>query len=162
MTTPSRVKSPCQRCHRRRRLFRSLSSRLCLVLAPFAACPWTTNRQSTPRRSRRRARRRRDASPAVEEPQPGIPIVHCSQYRMEPLSYPTPLAAQRKDQYISDSDSEYGRLRLRRRRSPRATLIKHRVLHVHKDYEGLLLLCYHDTGLLEGGGYACFSMRDML
>ena len=44
-------------------------------------------------------------------------------------------------------------------------LIKHRVLHVHKDYEGRLPLCYYDTGLPEGGqhdSYACFSMRDIL
>ena len=131
----------------------------------------------------------RAASPVIEEAL-ASPMVYCSQFRMEayepqneplhqkvgswlravqaayasdgPSPYPTPPGTPHKDQYISDSDSEYGRLRLRRRRSPRATLIKHRVLHVHKDYEGLLLLCYHDTGLLEGGGYACFSMRDML
>ena len=65
-----------------------------------------------------------------------------------------------KDQYVSDSDSEFGRPRKRHRRSPPVTCIKHWVLHVHKDYEGLLLVCYYDTGLREGGpddGYACFD-----
>ena len=58
-----------------------------------------------------------------------------------------------------------GRQRRRRRRSPPATRIKHGVLHVHKDYEGRLPLCYYDTGLREGGpddGYACFNLRDIL
>ena len=57
------------------------------------------------------------------------------------------------------------RQRRRRRRSPPATRIKHGVLHVHKDYEGRLPLCYYDTGLREGGpddGYACFDLRDIL
>ena len=81
--------------------------------------------------------------------------------------YPTPPAAPCKDQYISDSDSdsEYGRPHRRRRRSPPVTRIKHGVLHVHKDYEGRLPLCYYDTGLREGwqhDGYACFNMRDIL
>ena len=46
--------------------------------------------------------------------------------------------------------------------------IKHGVLHVHKDYEGLLQLCYYATGLREGGpndgyaAYACFNMQDKL
>ena len=51
-------------------------------------------------------------------------------------------------------------VRRRRRRSPPVTRIKHGVLHVHKDYEGLLPVCYYDTGLREGGpddGYACFD-----
>ena len=79
--------------------------------------------------------------------------------------YPTPPAAPRKDQYVSESDSDYGRQRRRRQRSPPATRIKHGVLHVHKDYEGRLPLCYYDTGLREGGpddGYACFDLRDIL
>ena len=52
-----------------------------------------------------------------------------------------------------------------RRRPPQATRIKHGVLPVHKDYKGLLPVCYFDTGLQEGGphdGYACFENRDML
>ena len=120
----------------------------------------------------------RAASPVVGEA-PASPIVHCSQYRMEEYerqngsipyesdglsSYPRSPAAPRKDQYVSasDSDSEYG---LPRQRSPHVTLIKNGVLYVHKDYEGLLPLCYYDTGLREGGqhdGYACFNMRDIL
>ena len=43
------------------------------------------------------------------------------------------------------------------------------VLHVHKDYEGRLLLCYFYTGAVSGlregwqhDGYACFSMLDIL
>jgi hypothetical protein len=39
------------------------------------------------------------------------------------------------------------------------------VLHVRKDYEGRLPLCYYDTGLRGYGpddGYACFNMRDIL
>ena len=82
-----------------------------------------------------------------------------------PSSYPTPPAAPRKGQYVSDSDSEYGRPRRRRRRAPPVTRIKHGVLHVHKDYEGRLPLCYYDTELREGGpddGYACFDMQDIL
>ena len=81
-----------------------------------------------------------------------------------PSSYPTP----RKDQYVSDSDSEHGRPRRRRRRSPPATRIKNAVLYVHKDYDGRLPLCYYATGLQEGGlheshdGHACFNMRDIL
>ena len=38
-------------------------------------------------------------------------------------------------------------------------------LHVHKKYEGLLPICYYDTGLRGYGpqdGYACFDRRDML
>ena len=53
----------------------------------------------------------------------------------------------------------------RRQRSPPVTRIKHGVLHVHKDYKGLLPVCYYDTGLRDGGpddGYACFDKRDML
>ena len=136
----------------------------------------------------------RAASPVVGKA-PASPIVHCSQYRMEeyerqngPIpghnmvsdwlrnvqaayefdgqaSYSTPPAAPRKDQYISDSDSEYGRPPRGRQRSPPVTLIKDGVLHVRKDYEGTLPLCYYDTGLREGGqhdGYACFNMRDIL
>ena len=75
---------------------------------------------------------------------------------------PTPPAAPRKDQYVSDSDSEYGRPR---RRSPPAMRITHGVLLVHKDYKGRIPVCYYDTGLREGGpndGYACFDKRDML
>ena len=68
-----------------------------------------------------------------------------------PSSYPTQPAAQRKNQYVSDSDSEYGRHCRRRRRSPPVTRIKHGVLHVHKDYEGRFPLCYYATGLPEGG-----------
>jgi hypothetical protein len=77
-------------------------------------------------------------------------------------SCPTQPAAPRKDQHVSDSDSEYGRLR---RRPPPATRITHGVLHVHKDYKGPIPVCYYDTGLREGGpndGYACFDRRDML
>ena len=76
-----------------------------------------------------------------------------------------PPAAPRKDQCVSDSDSDYCRPRRRRRRSLPVTRIKHGVLHVHKDYEGRLPLCYYDTGLREGGpddGYACFDLRDIL
>ena len=111
----------------------------------------------------------RAKSPAVEEAQ-ASPIAHCSQYRTEEYElqngahpagdprhekvggwlqaayasdgpYPTPLAAPRKDQYVSDSDSDYGRPHRRRRRSPLVTRIKHGVLHVHKDCEGRIPLC---------------------
>ena len=77
-------------------------------------------------------------------------------------------AAQRKDQYVSDSDSEYGRPRQRRRRSPPVTRIKNapaELYYAHKDYDGRLPLCYYATGIHEGcphDGYACFNMRDIL
>ena len=133
----------------------------------------------------------RPASPAAEEP-PASPEVYCSQYRMEeyerqngplpgrdkvggwlrdvraayesdgPSFYPSPPAAPHKDQYVSDSEN--GRPRRRRRRSPPVTRIKDGVLYVHKEYQGQLPLCYYDTGLREGGqhdGYACFDMRDL-
>jgi hypothetical protein len=118
----------------------------------------------------------RAASPVVDEAS-ASPIVHCSQYRVEeyerqngPLSGHEPHdkltvpAAPCKDQYVSDSDSEYGRPRRRRRRSPPITRVQDGVLYVHKDYEGRLPLCYYDTGLREYGtddGYACFDMRDI-
>ena len=78
----------------------------------------------------------RAASPVIEEA-PALPMVYFSQFRMEayerqneplhqkvggwlrdlqaayasdgPPPYPTPPSAPRKDQYVSDSDSEYGR-----------------------------------------------------
>ena len=131
------------------------------------------------------------ASPAAEEP-PASPEVYCSQYRMEeyerqngplpghdkvggwlrdvraayesdgPSFYPSPPAAPHKDQYVSDSEN--GRPRRRRQRSPPVTRIKDGVLYVHKEYQGQLPLCYYDTGLRENGqhdGYACFDMRDL-
>ena len=79
-----------------------------------------------------------------------------------PSFYPSPPAAPHKDQYVSDSEN--GRPRRRRRRSPPVTRIKDGVLYVHKEYQGQLPLCYYDTGLREGGqhdGYACFDMRDL-
>ena len=54
----AKANRPCPQRRRRRRLFRSL--RLCLLLAPCAACPWTTNRPSP----RRRGPRARSAPPA--------------------------------------------------------------------------------------------------
>ena len=83
----------------------------------------------------------RSASPVVDEA-PESPIVNCSKYRPHwslpghekvdgwlrdvmaayesdgPSSYPRLPAAPRKDQYVSDTDTEYGRPRRRRRRSP--------------------------------------------
>ena len=82
-----------------------------------------------------------------------------------PSSYPTLPAAPHKDQHFSDSDSEYGSQRRRRRRLPAVTRIKNAELYVHKDYEGLLQLCNYATRLQEGGphdGYACFIMLDIL
>ena len=79
--------------------------------------------------------------------------------------YPLVPTAPRKDQYVSESESECGRPRRRRRPSPPVTRILDGVLHVRKDYEGRLPLCYYDTGLRGYGpddGYACFNMRDML
>ena len=118
----------------------------------------------------------RAASPVVDEAS-ASPIVHCSQYRVEeyerqngPLSGHDKLtvpAAPRKDQYVSDSDSdsEYGRPRRRRlRRSSPMTRVQDGELYVHKNFEGRLPLCYYDTGLQEYGpddGYACFDMRDI-
>ena len=120
------------------------------------------------------------------EKAPASPIVHCSQYRTEeyrldvasgivqpeaayesdgPSSYPLAPTAPRKDQYVSESESECGRPRRRRRPSPPVTRILDGVLHVRKDYEGRLPLCYYDTGLRGYGpddGYACFNMRDIL
>ena len=88
-----------------------------------------------------------------------------SGYTPDDLSpYPTPPAAPRKDQYVSDSDSEYGRPRRRRQRSPPLALLKNGQLFVHKDYENRLPLCYYATGLQEGGPddvYACFDKRDI-
>ena len=88
-----------------------------------------------------------------------------SGYTPDDLSpYPTPPAAPRKDQYVSDSDSEYGRPRRRRQRSPPLALLKNGQLFVRKDYEGRLPLCYYATGLQEGGPddvYACFDKRDI-
>ena len=110
------------------------------------------------------------ASPVIEEA-PASPMVYFSQFRMEayerqneplhqknggwlravqavyasdgPSPFPTPPGAPRKDQYISDSDLEYGRdcPRLRCRRSPPLTRIKNGDLYVQKDYEGRLPLC---------------------
>ena len=70
-------------------------------------------------------------------------------------------AAPRKDQYVSESESEYGRPR----RSQPATRIQDGELYVHKNYEGRLPICYYDTGLRGYGpedGYACFNNRDIL
>ena len=79
--------------------------------------------------------------------------------------YPLVPTAPRKDQDVSDSESECGRPRRRRRPSRPVTRILDGVLHVRKDYEGRLPLCYYDTGLRGYGpddGYASFNMRDML
>ena len=56
----AKANSPCPQRRRRRRLFRVRSLRLCLLLAPCAACPWTTNRPPP----RRRGPRARSAPPA--------------------------------------------------------------------------------------------------
>ena len=134
----------------------------------------------------------RAASPVIEEAL-ASPMVYCSQFRMEayerqneplhqkvggwlravqaayasdgPSPYPTPPGTLHKDQYISDSDSEYGRdcPRRRRRRSPPLTRIKNGDLYVHKDYEGRFPLCCYVTRLNEGGPhdfYPCYTKRD--
>jgi len=83
----------------------------------------------------------------------------------ERLPYPTPPAAPRKDQYVTDSESEFELPRRRRRRSPPAALLRNGQLFVHKEYEGRLPLCYYATGLHEGGShdvYMCYDARDIL
>ena len=73
--------------------------------------------------------------------------------------------ASLKDQYVSDSDSEYGRPRRRRQRSPPLALLKNGQLFVHKDYEGRLPLCYYATGLQEGDPddvYVCFEKQNIV
>ena len=83
----------------------------------------------------------------------------------EPSLNPTLPAAPRKDQYVSDSESEHGRHSRPRRRSPPAMLFKDGQLLVHKDHKGRIPLCYYSTGL-QGGGphdvYACFDKRDIV
>ena len=80
------------------------------------------------------------------------------------LSYSTLLAAQPKDQYVTDSESEYSSTRQHSRRLPQATLFRNGQLLVHKDYDDRLPLCYYATGLNEGGPhdvYMCFDERDI-
>ena len=132
---------PCQWCLHSHSLFHRLFCRLCLLLAPSATWPWTTNRQ-TPRhrvlwggnaciahcpllpvqdggvRAAERATLLAQEGWCLAPRRPGGVQVQ------RQLSYPTPAAAQRKDHYVLDSDSEVGRPRRRRRRSQQVTLIK--------------------------------------
>ena len=72
------------------------------------------------------------------------------------------------DQYFSDSDLEYysGSPRRRRRRSPPLTRkhIKNWDLCVHKDYDGLLLLCCYVTQSLDSkeGGPHDFTLAILM
>ena len=66
---------------------------------------------------------------------------------LQTLSQRTPPLSKRI-KYVSDSDSEYGRLHLRRRHSPPVTRIKNAELYVHKDYEGLIYVHKDYEGLI--------------
>ena len=77
--------------------------------------------------------------------------------------YPTPPAAPRKDQYISESDLESDCVSPSQ--SPPSALFRNGKLYVHKDYEGRIPLCHYATGLPAGHPhdfYVCFSERDVV
>ena len=77
--------------------------------------------------------------------------------------YPTPPAAPRKDQYISESDLESDCVSPSQ--SLPSALFRNGKLYVHKDYEGRIPLCHYATGLPAGHPhdfYVCFSERDVV
>jgi hypothetical protein len=105
------------------------------------------------------------------------PVIRCSQFRQQQCEeairrqvaeeaesrYPTPPAAPRKDQYISESDLESDCAGPSE--SPPSALFRNGKLYVHKDYKGQIPLCHYATGLPAGHPhdfYACYSQRDVV
>lgn len=77
--------------------------------------------------------------------------------------YPTPPAAPRKDQYISESESIDNYKQPQRR--PPAKIFRDGRLMFHKTYEGPVPIGYVDTGLYEGGSndwYEAYNEADVL
>lgn len=87
-----------------------------------------------------------------------------SPLRDEWSPYPTPPAAPRKDQFVSESDcsDNYNSLL---RRPPPSKLFRNGRLMFHKTYEGPEPISYVDTGLYEGGlndWYEAYTESDLL
>ena len=134
----AKANRPCPQRRRRRRLFSSL--RLCLLLAPCAACPWTTIRPPP----RRRGPRARSAPPARSSRYP-LPRARINTSRTRNQS--TVVRANHSWLRTSKTGSYMCTRSTRARPAP-----------------GVLPICYYDTRLRGYGpqdGYAYFNARDM-
>ena len=118
-----------------------------------------------------------DADESCAPSRSASPGICCSQFRQQQYEeairrrvaeeaesrYPTPPAAPRKDQYISESDLESDCVSPSQ--SPPSALFRNGKLYVHKDYKGRIPLCHYATGLPAGHPhdfYVCFSERDVV
>ena len=92
----------------------------------------------------------RSASPARDE---SSEECLASPFGYEWSPYPTPPAAPRKDQYISESEGSTDKFDRQRRPPPPAKLFRNGQLMFHRSYKGPEPIGYVDTGLYEGGNH---------